>query len=184
MPALRIVTSEGVFTARYSTRGLCELNFPTQTESGVNEAGGLDILEWHRMTSLAVAAILGGEDPEELPPLDWSVHTSFRRRVWAAMQRIPRGTAVSYAELARSIGQPSATRAVGGACGANAIPLIVPCHRVLAAGQRLGGFSGGLDWKRKLLAVEGIEYSPEAARREMRDDGAQCELEGLARSDF
>jgi len=57
--------------------------------------------------------------------------------------------------IARQIDRPKSVRAVGGACGANPIPVLIPCHRVLAANGRLGGFSGGLPWKRRLLAVEG-----------------------------
>lgn len=72
------------------------------------------------------------------------------------MLRIPRGATMSYGEIAAKLNNPRASRAVGGACGANPIPLLVPCHRVLAANGRLGGFSGGLDWKRRLLAIEGI----------------------------
>ncbi len=81
--------------------------------------------------------------------------TSFRRRVWAAMQAIPYGQTRSYGDLARDL--DSAPRAVGGACGANPIPLIIPCHRVVGAGGALGGFSGsaGCDTKRQLLALEG-----------------------------
>ena len=80
--------------------------------------------------------------------------TSFRRRVWAAMQAIPYGQTRSYGDLARDL--DSAPRAVGGACGANPIPLIIPCHRVVGAGGALGGFSGGAgcDTKRQLLALE------------------------------
>ena len=81
--------------------------------------------------------------------------TAFRRRVWAAMQAIPYGQTRSYGDLARDL--DSAPRAVGGACGANPIPLIIPCHRVVGAGGALGGFSGGAgcDTKRQLLALEG-----------------------------
>ena len=61
----------------------------------------------------------------------------------------------SYGQVAQGIGRPGAVRAVGQACGANPIPVMIPCHRVLAAGGKLGGFSSGLDWKRKLLAREG-----------------------------
>lgn len=71
------------------------------------------------------------------------------------MRAIPFGETVSYQAIALSINNPKACRAVGGACGANPIPVLVPCHRVLAANQRLGGFSGGLDWKIKLLKREG-----------------------------
>ena len=80
--------------------------------------------------------------------------TSFRLRVWEAMQAIPYGQTRSYGDLARAL--DSAPRAIGGACGANPIPLIIPCHRVVAAGGALGGFSGGTgcDTKRQLLALE------------------------------
>jgi len=66
------------------------------------------------------------------------------------------GPAGRHQTVAVKVGNPRAMRAVGGACGANPIPVLVPCHRVLAAHQALGGFSSGLDWKRKLLAREGI----------------------------
>lgn len=80
--------------------------------------------------------------------------TSFRLKVWAAMQAIPYGQTRSYGDLARAL--DSAPRAVGGACGANPIPLVIPCHRVVGAGGTLGGFSGGAgcDTKRQLLALE------------------------------
>ena len=80
--------------------------------------------------------------------------TSFRLKVWTAMQAIPYGQTRSYGDLARAL--DSAPRAIGGACGANPIPLIIPCHRVVGAGGTLGGFSGGAgcDTKRQLLALE------------------------------
>ena len=81
--------------------------------------------------------------------------TTFRLKVWAAMQAIPYSETRSYGDLARDL--DSAPRAVGGACGANPIPLIIPCHRVVGAGGTIGGFSGGAgcDTKRQLLALEG-----------------------------
>jgi O-6-methylguanine DNA methyltransferase len=100
---------------------------------------------------------LAGRAPRNLPPLDLSAGTDFQRRVWSALRRIASGRTRSYAEVAVAIGNPRATRAVGGACGANPIPVLVPCHRVLAANRAIGGFSSGLGWKRKLLAREGIE---------------------------
>jgi O-6-methylguanine DNA methyltransferase len=102
---------------------------------------------------------LAGRAPRVLPPLDLSSGTEFQRRVWNALRRIASGRTHSYSEVAAEIGKPRATRAVGGACGANPIPVFIPCHRVLAANRALGGFSGGLGWKRKLLAREGIELS-------------------------
>jgi len=74
------------------------------------------------------------------------------------MRKIPFGRTKSYGEVAQAIGKPKAVRAVGGACGANPIPVLVPCHRVLAAHGKIGGFGGGLEWKRKLLTREGVEH--------------------------
>jgi methylated-DNA-[protein]-cysteine S-methyltransferase len=82
--------------------------------------------------------------------------TPFQRRVWEELRRIPRGQAISYKELAERIGNPKASRAVGQANGRNPIPLIIPCHRVIAADGGLGGFSSGLDHKRWLLHHEGV----------------------------
>lgn len=84
-----------------------------------------------------------------------SLHgTDFQRRAWAAMRTIPFGATLSYAEQARMIGAPRAVRAVGGANGANPVPIIVPCHRVIASDGSLGGYALGLKMKRWLLAHE------------------------------
>jgi O-6-methylguanine DNA methyltransferase len=80
--------------------------------------------------------------------------TRFQRAVWAALVAIPYGETRSYTDVARQIGQPAAVRAVGAANGANPLPLIVPCHRVIAADGTLGGYGGGLELKRRLLAME------------------------------
>ena len=87
-------------------------------------------------------------------PLDFS-GTSFQNRVWAELARIPFGQTRSYQDIAAALGNPSACRAVGSACGKNPIPIVVPCHRVIAKSGGLGGFSGGLDVKKALLAIEG-----------------------------
>jgi methylated-DNA-[protein]-cysteine S-methyltransferase len=81
--------------------------------------------------------------------------TPFQRSVWHALQQIPYGDTVSYGELARRLGSKSGARAVGLANGANPLPIIVPCHRVIGADGSLTGFGGGLDIKRALLALEG-----------------------------
>jgi O-6-methylguanine DNA methyltransferase len=80
--------------------------------------------------------------------------TDFQRRVWRALLGIPYGETRSYVELARAIGAPTAARAVGAANGANPVALVVPCHRVVATGGKLGGYGGGLALKRRLLALE------------------------------
>jgi methylated-DNA-[protein]-cysteine S-methyltransferase len=81
--------------------------------------------------------------------------TVFQRRVWEALRGIPYGATTSYGELARCLGDPRATRAVGAANGKNPVPIIVPCHRVVGARGELTGFGGGLDRKRWLLEHEG-----------------------------
>ncbi len=81
--------------------------------------------------------------------------TAFEKRVWKALEKIPYGETRTYGDVARSIGNPTAARAVGAANGRNPIPIVVPCHRVVAAGGKLGGFGGGLPLKKKLLSLEG-----------------------------
>jgi methylated-DNA-[protein]-cysteine S-methyltransferase len=82
--------------------------------------------------------------------------TLFQREVWRTLLQIPAGRTWSYADLARAIGRPDAVRAVGAANGANPIPIVIPCHRVIGANGRLVGYGGGLDRKRWLLAHEGV----------------------------
>lgn len=81
--------------------------------------------------------------------------TPFQKKVWAAIERIPLGQTRSYGEIAEAIGHPRAARAVGSACGANPLPLFVPCHRVIGSMGKLGGYAGRLDVKKKLLEMEG-----------------------------
>ena len=84
--------------------------------------------------------------------------TSFQLSVWNAARLIPYGETVTYGELAQIIGKPRAARAVGNALGSNPLPLIVPCHRIVAAGG-IGGFGFGVDIKRTLLRLEGVAIS-------------------------
>jgi O-6-methylguanine DNA methyltransferase len=160
---LPVATGDGVFIAHYSDRGLAGLDFPVQ---GSNRDGRVmsgnvkvsaQVLRWHRLTSQALKAALAGRNVRELPPLDWTDRTDFQQAVWREMLKLAPGETISYGGIATALGKPKAFRAVGGACGANPLPVLVPCHRVLAANLKLGGFSGGLDWKRTLLGREGME---------------------------
>jgi O-6-methylguanine DNA methyltransferase len=154
---LAIPTADGEFTAWYSELGLAQLDFPGHKRIAQSDSQTVpQASEWHVLTTRAVKEILAGHDPDALPPLDLSCGTDFQRDVWNALRRIPAGRTKSYGEVAEAIGSPKATRAVGAACGANPIPVIIPCHRVLAAHGRIGGFSGGAGWKERLLAREGI----------------------------
>jgi O-6-methylguanine DNA methyltransferase len=171
---LPISTRDGRFTVHYSEKGLAGLDFPktslrrrrgdeslisaNSTKSDGDSSRRLlqtKILRWHRATTDALKKILAGGEPKEFPPLDLA-GTAFQKSVWGALRKISSGKTKSYGEIASAIGRPKAVRAVGGACGANPVPVLVPCHRVLAANKKLGGFSGGLDWKRSLLKREEI----------------------------
>jgi methylated-DNA-[protein]-cysteine S-methyltransferase len=86
--------------------------------------------------------------------------TAFQESIWRALQRIPFGSTQSYGELGRAAGKPGAARAVGGAVGANPLPIVIPCHRILGSDHTITGYSGGegIPTKKKLLALEGISY--------------------------
>jgi O-6-methylguanine DNA methyltransferase len=88
-------------------------------------------------------------------PLDLSKGTSFQRLVWRMLQRVPYGKLRSYRWIAARVGGCQYARAVGNAVGANPVPIVIPCHRIVAHDGALGGFSGGLSVKRKLLTLEG-----------------------------
>lgn len=159
---LPIATAWGSFTAGYTERGLAALSFPPESGSEPSatrvEAGTTaEIRRWHALTTKAVQAALAGKPLPPLPPLDLTTGTPFQKSVWQALQGIAAGRTRSYGEIAAAVGRPKASRAVGAACGANPIPVLIPCHRVLAAGGGLGGFTAGLDWKRRLLATEGCD---------------------------
>ncbi|MFM9443935.1 methylated-DNA--[protein]-cysteine S-methyltransferase [Streptomyces acidiscabies] len=94
-------------------------------------------------------------------PLDWSLISGFNRRVLRELAAgVPYGAVVGYGDLARRVGQPEAAQAVGAAMGANPLPVVVPCHRVVESGGGIGGFGGGLETKRRLLALEGVLPEP------------------------
>lgn len=171
---LPVATADGEFIAHYSEKGLSEIDWPKngRAELPLGQAAQqrrptksketpAKIKKWHRTTSAALKAILAGREPKDFPPLDLT-GTAFQKSVWNQMRKTSMGKTKSYGEIAAAIGRPKAVRAVGGACGANPVPVLVPCHRVLAANKKLGGFSGGLEWKRKLLVREGIPFEKNA----------------------
>jgi len=99
--------------------------------------------------------------------IDLSGHGPFHAKVLGAARKIPYGALVTYGELARVAGSQRAARAAGSAMAANNTPIIVPCHRVIASGGKIGGFSSGLEWKRELLRLEGSEKQiPRDARND------------------
>ena len=155
---LPVTTREGVFVASYTEKGLAGLAFPKRHQRTVAGSSKVpsQVRQWHRATTQTMKAVLAGQAAGPLPPLDWTGSTDFQQAVWRELLKLGPGVTKSYGEIAVAMGKPKAVRAVGGACGANPVPVLVPCHRVLAANRKLGGFSGGLDWKRKLLARENV----------------------------
>ena len=141
--AVTIRTKLGPLRVEFSLRGLCRVDFrrsdgPVATDKLAHQ----------------LQACASGKPVRFTCRLDLSSGTAFQQKVWRVLQTIPRGETRSYAWVARKIGNPSAVRAVGGACGANPIPIIIPCHRVIASDGSLGGFGGGTALKRRLLALE------------------------------
>ncbi|MCQ4081443.1 methylated-DNA--[protein]-cysteine S-methyltransferase [Streptomyces sp. RB6PN25] len=106
-------------------------------------------------------AYFAGELREFTVPLDWTLSSGFTRDVLRELATgVPYGTVVGYQDLADRVGDPGAARAVGVAMGSNPLPVVVPCHRVIESGGGIGGFGGGLEIKRKLLAIEGVLPEP------------------------
>ncbi len=125
---------------------------PGGTRHGRRDAG--DVPPLLKETATQLDEYFAGERTDFDVPMELD-GTDFQREVWAELARIPYGTTISYGELARRVGRPNGPRAVGQANGRNPIPIIVPCHRVLAR-NGIGGYGGGLPMKRALLAVEGV----------------------------
>ena len=137
---LSIRTPDGQFIARYSAKGLTELNFPkvgtprrgvrtSQRDVPTNKIP-TQVLRWHRATAAGLKSSLAGHKPKNLPPLDLN-GTEFQKRVWNTLRKISTGRTKSYGDIAQAIRKPRAVRAVGGACSANPVPIFVPCHQPL-----------------------------------------------------
>jgi O-6-methylguanine DNA methyltransferase len=158
VPLLNVIhvaaNSHGVLRVSLSDDGdgLAEELKARYPEAQLKKGGGLSV-----DAGRAIKRYLGGGPDPRLPVVFPS--DGFAARVWRQLARIPHGQVRSYARIAKDIRRPLAARAVGQACGRNPVPLIIPCHRVVASDRRLGGFTGGLDIKRMLLALEGIELA-------------------------
>jgi methylated-DNA-[protein]-cysteine S-methyltransferase len=135
------------------SEGLREIRFPVQQAPAPPDA------DWHEDASAFPEAIrqlrayFAGELEVFRLPLA-PKGTPFQQRVWRELCQIAYGATISYGELARRIGNPNASRAVGLANGSNPIPIIIPCHRVIGSNGKLTGYGGGLPIKEKLLALE------------------------------
>ena len=153
---------DGVALVAATDRGLCAVRLgqePAALESELraefpravvtrDDAGMADL-------AILVSDLAVGRPRPDVSGLPLDVHaTAFRRRVWEALRRIPAGETRSYGQVAAAVGAPRAARAVGGACAANPVAVVVPCHRVVASDGSLHGYAGGLARKRQLLDAE------------------------------
>lgn len=157
---LAMDTAWGVCTVEYSDAGLARVRLPEPgrraADAETTVAPPQDAI---RCASLISTYFEGKRVEFSDIPLDMSRLTPAQQAIYAALRLVPYGETTTYGELAARIGQPGAARAVGMAMARNPWPLVVPCHRVLAKGGALHGFSapGGLDTKRRMLVMEGVD---------------------------
>jgi AraC family transcriptional regulator of adaptative response/methylated-DNA-[protein]-cysteine methyltransferase len=154
--------SLGLALVATSDKGVCSLWFGDDAEQLRDELRArfrnMPLIETRDEGDNLVAAALALIEAPSSPvafPID-ARGTAFQRRVWKALRDISPGRTASYADVARAIGAPTATRAVAGACAANPVAIAIPCHRVLRSDGALSGYRGGVERKRALLAREGI----------------------------
>lgn len=146
-----------------SPRGICRVTFGAR---GRSDADGAPAARQHLAAAVAqLREYFAGRRRQFRLPVELA-GTRLERRIWRILCRIPYGSTVSYGELARQLGMPRAARAVGRACASNPVPVIVPCHRVVAADGSLHGFGGGLWRKQRLLEQEGARRPLERAARQ------------------
>ncbi len=149
-----------------SDRGVLSLDFTASEEEFVDRLGAKLHAPLQRSSQKAGQAVdqlrayLDGRRTTFELPLDLSMTREFQRQVLMAALKVPRGSVATYGQIARRIGRPGAARAVGQALGHNPLPIIIPCHRVLASNGTLGGYSGreGVKTKARLLELEGVRY--------------------------
>ncbi len=155
-----IQTSQGDFHCYFTQTGLARLFFP-EAKLDFRPRPGIDLSpncahEWIHLTEQCIQRLMSGKPPSQMPPFDLDGHGAFECSVWEQLLAIPWGTTKSYGEIAENLGSIGHSRAVGTACGRNPIPLLIPCHRVIASNGNLGGFSGPKGWKEKLLKLERV----------------------------
>lgn len=143
----------GILLLVADDHGLREIKFPKDGRRAEADASWREDAKFLREPIRQLRAyFLGKLEKFDLPLAHEG--TAFQQMVWTELCRIPYGKTISYGEIARRVGKPGASRAVGLANGSNPIPIIIPCHRVIGSDGRLTGYGGGLPIKEKLLALE------------------------------
>ncbi|MGE0028121.1 MAG: methylated-DNA--[protein]-cysteine S-methyltransferase [Thermoleophilia bacterium] len=146
----RIASPAGPLLAAASSRGLMMLAYRDDDEEALEEVDPTALDPVRRQ----LEEYFAGTRREFDMPLDWTLVRGFARAVLEATSQIPYGETRTYAEIAAEAGNPRAFRAAGNALGSNPIAIVIPCHRVVASGGRIGGYGGGLGRKRLLLDLE------------------------------
>jgi len=148
-----------------TSKGICRLTFDEDVEALKRRFPNADVVPADTaMASLISGVLQAIETPAAAPDLPIDVAgTAFQEAVWRELRKIPAGETRSYADIAAAIGDPKATRAVGTANGSNPVAILVPCHRVIRSDGTLGGYAGGLERKRKLLAAEGAGWKEQGS---------------------
>jgi AraC family transcriptional regulator of adaptative response/methylated-DNA-[protein]-cysteine methyltransferase len=149
--------SLGPMLVAATAKGICRLTFE-EDESALKRIfpNATLVADDGSMTDLVEGALAAVERPGTAPELPIDVAgTAFQEAVWRELRKIPPGETRSYAQIAAAVGKPGAVRATGSANGANHVAVLIPCHRVVRSDGSLGGYAGGLERKRKLLAAEG-----------------------------
>lgn len=160
----------GRLTVTSSDRGLCYVGLPRASGRGLGgwqkrhapESRLVEGYEPNRDVIAQLTEFLAGKREDFDLALDLRA-TDFQLAVYEVVAQIPYGESLSYAAVAEKIDRPAAVRAVGAANGANPIPLVIPCHRVVAKSGQLQGYAGGLDMKAKLLAMESTSHPGQGA---------------------
>jgi len=173
---IMVMTPAGMIGLSLSEKGITGIELPRRGKGSCRRAAGVRSVRREsgpspvgNRAAMQLRRYFAGERVTFHLPLDLPQTTDFQQAVWKETAKIPYGETRSYAWIARRIGRPRAARAVGQALGANPVPVIIPCHRVISSAGTLGGFSGGLSMKRYLLGVEARPVCAEARRKKQKD---------------
>ncbi|MBK5275059.1 MAG: methylated-DNA--[protein]-cysteine S-methyltransferase [Desulfuromonadales bacterium] len=168
-------TGQGRGAVAATEKGICRVYLPDEDVEQLFALDGLDRLPPSALTE-QVSVMLkqyfkGKRQSFDLVALDYTVSGDFRRRILESIRSIPFGEVKSYGKVAADAGSPNAARAVGGAMASNPLPIIIPCHRVVAGNGRLTGYTapGGLLQKKLILQMEGVEFKGEIV--DLKKDG-------------
>lgn len=151
-----IPTKYGSFKIAYSLKGLINLSFPPISKRMKSKQDFKPKNSLEKKIYRDINTYFSGKPLVFSYQLDLSGSTPFQAKVWKALQKIHYAQVVSYADIAQKINNPKSFRAVGNACRKNPLPIIIPCHRVIKKNKSLGNFSGGIEWKQRLLNLEKV----------------------------